>query len=40
MLDRTFPQMIEHLIARDAAFAGDLENFIEIIGIEIETPQI
>src|SRR6476661_5721560 len=29
MLDRALLEMIEHLIARDAAFAGDVENFVE-----------
>ena len=40
MLDRALLQMIEHLIARDAAFAGDVENFVEIVGVEIGPPRI
>ena len=35
VLDRTFLQMIEHLIAGDAAIAGDIAQFVEIVGIEI-----
>src|SRR3954449_154292 len=35
MLDRALLEMVEHLIAGDAALVRDAENFVEIIGIEI-----
>lgn len=35
VLNRAFLQMIEHLIAGDAVFAGGVEDLVEIIGIEI-----
>ena len=35
VLDRAFLQMIEHLVAGDLALARDIEQFVEIVGVEI-----
>ena len=35
MLDRAFLQMIEHLVAGDLAFACNVQQFVEIVGVEI-----
>ena len=35
MLDGSFSQIVEHLVAGDAAFAGHRNRFLEIFHIEI-----